>query len=118
MKFLLSLFLVAPVVGEEFPGRSVFDMTIDSFGLSIETTNNMKSLYPHLLDIVRAVNQGNCPQMKTGAKNAFRISKDMLKHFSDHVLKESQFDAQMTMMAQMAQSFVITHDGKPGRTHY
>lgn len=108
MKFLVSLFLAAPVLAEEFPGRSVFDMTIDSFGLGNDLQRQLKGLYPHLLDGVRSVNNQDCAKLKTSAKEVFRVAKDLLKHGSDKVLKESEFDAQMTMMAQMAQSFVLT----------
>jgi len=109
MKFIVSLLVCSSLVaGEEFPGRSMYDMTVDSFGLSHEVSRNIKGLYPDFLEAIRAVNGQDCQKFKTSGKNIARGLKDLLKHGSDVVLKESQFDSQMQMMAQMAQSFVLT----------
>lgn len=108
MKFIFSFLALLVVRADDHPGQGVYDMAIDALDLGNDVTRTLKGVYPHFAGGVRALNGKDCELLKHSSKEILFVVKDLVKVGTDKILKENEFEPQMTMMAQMAQSFLLT----------
>jgi hypothetical protein len=73
----------------------------------VELNRNLKAIFAPAASAVRSLQESDCELLKESSRSIVVIVKDLLKTGTDAFIKEFNFDAQMSMMVQMGQTFVL-----------